>query len=264
MMKNFVLILSLLIVGMFGVSAYAISDHPNLYVSRDIALDNIPKKIHPTVEPLGDEGGCNSEYPQPYKRTTSFRYIDRIAPTFNSGFFKNEFPIIIDATTFSSKQFQNPDSAIIHVNEPAQIKLLLFENTGPHNIQNVTVFSSFAGNDFQNDTFVDIVKNPYPKEDTTFHNYLLNLGGDILLANKYPNKLGSFNTTVSDPHDIFSTVTVAAAKSNHKMEVLLQFNFTEPIGVSNLGVIASDIDGNTMICNIIDSINVVENPKISN
>jgi len=253
---KFLIILVVIIFGMASLPVQTLANE-NLYVSRDVMIQNLLNKFEPTIETL-DGGGCNSPYPEGYRVMSYYRYIDRISPTFNSEFYKYESPLIIDSTKFSTTQFSSSDFVTIDINKPTQIKLLLFENTGPHKIQNVTVFTSFVDNDFPNDTFIQITKDPFPKEDTPFYNYLQNIGGDIILANKYSNKLGNYTTNVSDPQNIFSDVTVTAEKINHKMEIILEVNFTQPIGKSNLGIIASDFNNNTVICNIIDAINVVE------
>jgi hypothetical protein len=254
-MKSLIIFV-VIIFGMASVPVQTLANE-NLYVSLDVMIQNLPNKFEPTIESL-DGGGCSSQYPENYKHISYFRYIDRISPTLNAGFYKNEFPLIIDSTKFSITQFSSSDFVTIDINKPTEIKLLLFENTGPHKIQNVTVFTSFSDNDFPNDTFIQITKDPFPREDTPFYNYLPNIGGDIILANKYPNKLGNYTTNVSDPQNIFSDVTVTAAKVNHKMEIILEVNFTQPIGKSNLGIIASDFDNNTIFCNVIDAIDVVD------
>ena len=60
--------LIILVVIIFGMAIVPVQTlaNENLYVSRDVMIQNLPNKFEPTIESL-DGGGCSSQYPKNYK-----------------------------------------------------------------------------------------------------------------------------------------------------------------------------------------------------
>ena len=110
MKQNFVklsiFILSGIILIYAPLSVQALND--NLYVSRDTMLQNLNQKYDSIIEKIPKSEGCNSSFPSGWKHQSNLRYIDRISPSFSLGFYKKDFPIVIDSTTFSKPNLLTP------------------------------------------------------------------------------------------------------------------------------------------------------------
>jgi len=252
------------------LSVQALND--NLYVSRDAMLQNLDQKYDSIIETPPKSGGCNSSFPPGWKYQSNVRYIDKISPSFSLGFYKKEFPIVIDSTTFSKTQFSDSShTAILEVGKPIKLKMLIFENTGPHNIKTVTIATNFQDDSLTEKTntakMIFEKLHPPPPSDS-IHLYIFGvIEEDQERSNTYPNKLGNYFVKKSDPVGLFSNVKGTATKINQKMEIIFEITFTKPMEKSDLIITASDVDNNTMICKIVDAwqaVNSAENYKESN
>jgi len=135
-------------------------------------------------------------------------YIDKMAPTFGAGFFRGEYPLIIDSTTFTKNQLsQKTHIASLDVAKPIQVELMIFEETGPHDIVQVILRKNIQGEEFENDTFIlwksktPIHLSPEEREDDNSSLY-------VSLKNREPknvlfSQLGEYSpkyTTGPFPH----------------------------------------------------------------
>ena len=268
MKQNFgklsIFILSGIILIFAPLSVQALND--NLYVSRDTMLQNLGEKYGSTIETLSKSGGCNSSFPSDWNHQSNPIYIDRISPSLSMGFYKKEFPIVIESTTFSKSQFSDSShTAILEVGKPIKLKILIFEDTGPHNIETVTIATNFQDDSLTGKTntakMIFEKLDPPPPSDSI---YLYIFGGieeDQERSNTYSNKLGNYFVKISDPVGLFSNVKGTATKINHKMEIIFEITFTKPMEKSDLVITASDVDNNTMICEIIDAWQVVNSAE---
>jgi hypothetical protein len=68
--------------------------------------------------------------------------------------------------------------------------------------------------------------------------------------------LGDYSLEVSDPNNFFSNVTGDVKKVNHKMQADFLVSFEKSLDSENIVILASDVDGNTMYCNVLNAITV--------
>ncbi|MCH8323935.1 MAG: hypothetical protein IH813_02395, partial [Thaumarchaeota archaeon] len=99
-----VILMSVFVISILVQPVFAANE--NLYVSRDIAEQGIVEKyaLKPkNVFPLND--GCTSFAPENYDHKSNYFYIDELSPTFDVGFLKDEYPLVIDSTPFTKSDF---------------------------------------------------------------------------------------------------------------------------------------------------------------
>lgn len=227
----------------------------NLYVSASDAMNNLDNKFKSTQNSLKGESGCSSPYPDGYRHQSHGVYIDRIAPTFDSGYYKKEYPLVIGDTSFKTSEFGMSNPVIFDLNNSMSITLLMFENTGPHNVQNVTINFKIPKTIFQKDTFIRLSKDlPPPVTDPLYFAISSGISEDRHKSYLHPNKLGDYSLEVSDPQNIFSNVTGDVKKVNHKMQADFLVFFENSLDSVNIEILASDVDGNTMHCKVLDAI----------
>ncbi len=100
---------SVILMGIFVISILVqpvFAANENLYVSRDIVEQGIAEKNASkpkNVFSLND--GCTSFAPLNYDRKSNVFYFDELSPTFDVGFLKKEFPLVIDSTPFTKSDF---------------------------------------------------------------------------------------------------------------------------------------------------------------
>ncbi len=235
-------------------SAFATNE--NLYVSKDIAEQNIIEKYISQIDKNRSFiDGCSSFAPLNYDRVSFYRNVDQFNPTFDVGFFKNEYPITINSSTLTKSDFLDQSKTILlQTSNPVTVKILLFENRGPQNIQNVTMYF-----DYQNSLSIDalpyISLNKDPPEPVS-DPILLYIKGqieeDFGQSYRYGSPWASYSVTSHDPENIFNNVTASFSKQNHKLETVFEFSFLKPIPKSNLILKSIDVQGNTLTCHILD------------
>ena len=237
----------------------------NLYVSKDIAEKNFIENYGLDVD--NDRSfidGCTSFAPKNYHRVTTYRYFDQLSPTFDVGFLKNEYPITIDSTTFEKSEFLEPSKTVtIQSDQPVVMKILLFENRGPQNIQNVTLYADLQNN-FLLETMPSISLNkdpPKPVSDPIQYYIKGQIEEDFGQSYRGGNHWASYSLNVKDPENIFGNVTASFSKQNNKLETIFEFIFLKPISKSNIILESSDVKGNKMTCYIVDAwqSNIYEN-----
>ncbi len=234
----------------------------NLFVSRDEMNKNLRSIVQPDLEYKFEESsGCNSFFPLNWSRNSNYVYLDRLNPSFQVAFFRNEIPLLINDAKFKTSEFSGGAKTVTaKVGEPINLKLLLFENTGPHNIQNIILYPNIQEDNFtkmETDTYIvferdDPVLTGYKLEQY----YTRGIREDPFRSFTYPNLLGNYSIQINDPNNLFSEVTANAKKVNHKMEVFFEITFAKNMEKSNLVITASDVKKNTMICNIVNALEV--------
>jgi len=137
--------------------------NPNLYVSQEIARENLRKILEFDYEYVFKEStNCNSYAPKNYHRQSYIRYIDRMNPSAEVSFTKNQYPLTIDQTTFKTSDFADGSKTVnIETGKLIQLKLLLFENRGPQNIEKINLITNTNENNFtklQSDTYITLEK----------------------------------------------------------------------------------------------------------
>ena len=188
----------------------------NLYVSSDIAEKNIVEKYSLQVD--NDRSfidGCTNFAPKNYHHKSSYRYFDQLSPTFDVGFLKNEYPIIIDSTTFMKSDFLDKSKTVtLETGQPISIKILLLENRGPQNIQNVTLYT-----DLQNTLLLEklpyISLNKDPSEPVSDPIYMYIKGQveeDFGQSYRGGSPWASYSVKTHDPENIFGNVTASFSK----------------------------------------------------
>jgi len=107
-------------------SAFATNE--NLYVSKDIAEQNIIEKYISQIDKNRSFiDGCSSFAPLNYDRVSFYRNVDQFNPTFDVGFFKNEYPITINSSTLTKSDFLDQSRTIpLQTSNPVTVKILLF------------------------------------------------------------------------------------------------------------------------------------------
>lgn len=234
----------------------------NLFVSRDEMKKNLKSILEPDLEYQFEEStSCNSFFPKNWSRNSNYVYIDRLNPSFEVAFFRNEIPLLINDTKFKTFEFSEGTKTVTaKVGEQINLKLLLFENTGPHNIQNIILYPNIHEDNFtkmETDTYI-----VFERDDPVLTDYKLEqyhtrgIREDPYRSYTYPNLLGNFSLQVNDPNNLFTEVIADAKRVNHKMEVLFEITFAKNLEKSNLVITASDVKKNTMICNIVNALEV--------
>ena len=251
-----VIIIAIAFVLLIPLFTSAFATNENLYVSKDIAEQSIVEKyISQKDKNRSFIDGCSSFAPQSYDRTSFYRYVDQFNPTFDVGFFKNEYPITINSSPLTKSDFLDQSKTIqLQTSNPVTVKILLFENRGPQNIQNVTMYF-----DYQNSLSIDglpyISLNKDPPEPVS-DPILLYIKGqieeDFGQSYRYGSPWASYSVTSHDPENIFNNVTASFSKQNHKLETVFEFSFLKPIPKSNLILKSIDVEGNTLTCHILD------------
>jgi len=247
------------IVGTLDLVPKAGAAYENLYVSRDVAEEKLQELLEFDYEYVFKEStGCNSYAPKNWDLRSNIRYIDRMNPSFEIAFSKNEFPLTIDTTTFKTSDFSNGSKTVkIETGKPIQLKLLLFENTGPQNVEKIILFTNTIEINFttmQSDTYIIFEKINPDSIGPPIYDYIY--GGveeDPYRSWTYPNKLGIYSVMVNDPHNFFSEVTASAKRVDPKIEVIFEITFAQAMEKTNLIITAIDADNNAMMCKIKDA-----------
>jgi len=251
-----VIIIAVAFVLLIPLVTSAFATNENLYVSKDIAEQSIVEKfISQKDKNRSFIDGCSSFAPQSYDRVSSYRYVDQFNPTFDVGFFKNEYPITINSSPLTKLDFLDQSKTIqLQTSNPVTVKILLFENRGPQNIQNVTMYF-----DYQNSLSIDglsyISLNKDPPDPVSDPNQLYIYGQieeDFGKSYRPGSPWASYSVTSHDPENIFNNVTASFSKQNHKLETVFEFSFLKPIPKSNLILKSLDVEGNTLTCHILD------------
>ena len=233
--------------------------NPNLYVSQEIARENLRKILEFDYEYVFKEStNCNSYAPVNYSHKTYTRYIDFLNPSAEVAFYRNEYPLTIDQTTFETSEFSSGEKTVnIEAGKSFQLKLLLFENRGPQNIEKINLYTNTNENNFtklQSDTYITLKKIIPDTGGSSIYDYIYGrIDEDRHRSYTYPNKLGNYLLEVNDPNEFFSEITATPKRVNHKMQVVFDITFAKPMEKSNLIITATDAANNTMICNVIDA-----------
>ena len=230
----------------------------SLYVSRDEVKKAVAEKLAREISENWNstlEGkfenlkGCSTYVPENWKHKTHFFYIDRLPPSFNVGFHKGEFPLMINSHEISYLKFaEKTEHVKLSVKEPLQIAIRVFEDSGPENVQTFSLAINHQG--------TDLVGNP-PKTYIIWDSKLIY---DQIPKNKgIKDIIETFQ--VSDPEELFSDVMVTSLKNGHKLELIFDINFERPMKKSNIIFYTSDRIGNPMICNIVGILEIVDNSQ---
>ena len=206
-----------------------------------------------------------------YSTASAFSfYIDENAPTFGAGFFRGEYPLIIDSTTFTKKQIsQSTHTVSIDVAKPISVELMIFEETGPHDIIQVSLFADVPEKSELNDTFIvwksknPIHLSPEEREPDNSNLYvsLQNREPQNVLFSqlwKYQPKYDTgpfphkYSILLSDPHKIFSNVDVTPSYYNKKLKLIYDITFAKTLPESDITISATDNWNNTMTKKIHD------------
>lgn len=250
---NFLLLLSIFLV----FSTSPASAEENLYVSKDIADKNFLKNF-----PLESDSefafvdGCTSFVSENYHRVSYSRYIDQISPTFDVGFYNDEYPITIDSTIFSKSDFFGKSKTVmLKTKQPIILEINLFENRGPQNIENVTLYADLQNSlEKENTPYISLTKNPpSPVSDPIFNYIKGQIEEDFGQSYRYGEPWASYSVVTYDPEKIFGNVTAKYSKQNHKLQTSFELSFLKTIPKSNLILTSSDLKGNTLTCYILDA-----------
>lgn len=247
------------ILGVFEMIPKVEAENQNLYVSQEIAKENLRKILEFDYEYVFKEStNCNSYAPKNYHHQSYIRYIDRMNPSAEVSFTKNQYPLTIDQTTFKTSDFSDGSKTVnIETGKPIQLKLLLFENRGPQNIEKINLILNTNENNFtklQSDTYITLEKIIPDTGGSSIYDYIYGrIDEDRHRSYTYPNKLGNYSLEVNDPNEFFSEITATPKRVNHKMQVIFDITFASPMKKSNLIITATDAAKNTMICNVIDA-----------
>ena len=250
-----VVIFSVILISMVAQPVFASNE--NLYVSRDVAEQQISEKYYSQLDnTYSFTEGCTSFAPLNYSHKSYLFYIDVLNPTFDVGFSKNEYPLVIDSTSFSKSDFLKSKTVSLETNKPVDVKILLFENRGPQNIQNVTLYAnlkdSFSFD--QSTTYISLEKDPPEPVSDPIQNYIRGqIEEDFGQSYRYDRPWASYSVKTNDPNGIFEKVSSTFSKKGHKLETVFEITFQKPIPKSNLVITASDVNGNTMTCFVKDA-----------
>ena len=201
---------------------------------------------------------CNSYAPKDWSHNTYPRYIDFINPSMQVAFHRNEYPVTIEQTTFETSEFSGGSKTVtLESGKPIELKLLLFENRGPQNIEKIILYTNTNENNYtkmQSDTFITLEKIIPDTGRSSIYDFIYGrIDEDRHRSYTYPNKLGNYLLKVNDPNEFFSEITATPQRVNHKMQVVFDITFAKPMEKSNLIITATDAAKNTMICNVIDA-----------
>ena len=253
--------IAIILIPMFFVVSVD-NTNANLFVSTDETKKNLRSIIEPDLEyKFKESTGCNSFAPQNWSRNSNYVYIDRLNPSFDIAFFRNEIPLVINNIKFKTSEFSEGTKTVTtEAGQPIKLKLLLFENTGPHNIQNIILYPNIQEDNFtkmETDTYIIFEKdNPVLTGYKLEQYHTRGIREDPYRSYTYPNLLGNYLIQINDPKNLFSEVSVDAKRVNHKMEILFEVTFAKEMQKSNLVITASDVKKNTMICNIVNALEV--------
>jgi len=245
------------------------TSNPNLYVSSEYLQNNFNKILNVDFEyPFNESTGCNSFAPKNWDKKSFFSiYFDVMNPSFQISFLRNEFPLVIDNTNFKTSDFVDGIKTVtVDQDKIMKLKLLLFENTGPQNIREIILFPNIQDKNFiemQNQTYISLVKN-IPVTTGSIYDKAIqyDIWEDPYRSFTYPNKLGTYSVHVNDPENLISEVTAQAKRVNYKMEVTYEIVFAKTMDKSSLLITATDFSENTMICFVLDALEVKNMEKI--
>ena len=237
--------------------------YENLIVSRDEAKKIVAEKLAEEISENWSntlEGkfenlkGCSTYVPKNWAHKTHYFYIDRLPPSFNVGFHKGVSPLVINANEIPYDEFSHEKNPIeLHVKEPVQIVVRIFEESGAENVQTISLSMNHYG--------TDLVNTP-PETTITWNSELI--------FNQIPKTKGFKEiieqVQINDPDELFSQVDVSASRDGHNLELIFNIKFANQMSKSNIVLFASDRIGNPMICNILDAlvINSSTMPQIKN
>ncbi|MDE1866823.1 MAG: hypothetical protein KGI08_03820, partial [Thaumarchaeota archaeon] len=128
------------------------------------------------------------------------------APTLSGAqFASDEYPLTIDGKGFKLDNYTDTiPTSTFHVGIPASLKLLIYENYGPDDVQGVSLFSNLHGEDLQ-----------IPDANTI----IAYDGG---------------TTTVTDPDGFVKSVNISTNPVNDKLQVDFEIIFANHMDTSNL------------------------------
>lgn len=236
------------------LSSSDIYAYENLHVSHENMKKNIVQKYVSPSNTLID--GCTSFAPEHYHRITGYRYYDQFGPTFDAGFLKNEYPVTINSINFERSDFMTKSKTVeLTANSPISITLLLFENRGPQNIQNVTMYLEHQNSSMQKNTttsFSIILNDPEPVSDPIQYYIKGGIDEDFNQSYLYGNTWTNYSLKVNDSDNLFQNVAATVSKENHKLKVIFDLIPTHTLPKSDLIITSFDVKGNGMFCNVLD------------
>lgn len=237
---------------------FTVSDvyaYENLYVSHDVVMKNIGEKyLSPSSNVVID--GCTNFVPEHYHSVKAYRYFDQFSPTFDVGFLKNEYPLTVNSIPFEKSDFVTKSKTLqLETGDPISITLLLFEDRGPQNIQNVTMYfepqnSSIMKN--SSSSFSIVKDEPKPVSDSIQYYIRGGIDEDFDQSYLYGNTWTNYSLQVNDTNNLFQNVTAGVSKENHKLKITLELIPKNILPKSSLIITTFDIKGNGMICKILD------------
>jgi len=155
---------------------------------------------------------------------------DIYPPSFITGFSEDEYPITIGDTPLKQSQLTNKvDTTMIQPGEHIQVKLLLYENKGPENIQHVAVYTYPSG------TFRGV--------DNTDTGISYEKGQDVIVV---------------DPNNIFSDVDIQASEIDNKLELIFDITFAKEMEKSDIVIRAWDNNRNSVQIVVLDAWQVIK------
>jgi len=242
----------------FFCITFTISDvyaYENLYVSHDIAMKKIGEKyISPSSNVVID--GCTNFVPEHYHSVKAYRYFDQFSPTFDVGFLKNEYPLTVNSIPFEKSDFVTKSKTLqLERGSPISITLLLFEDRGPQNIQNVTMYFEYqnsSGMKNSSSSFSIVKDEPKPVSDSIQYYIRGGIEEDFDQSYLYGNIWTNYSLKVNDVNNLFQNFTASVSKENHKLKITLELIPKNILPKSNLILTSFDIKGNSMICKILD------------
>jgi len=126
------------------------------------------------------------------------------------------------------KFFNNMPTQIIEANKPAQARLILYENAGPHALEHITLYTNLHG----------IERSIYDSD--TYIRY--NIGKPI---------------QIEDPHGFFKDADISLNVRDQKIEVIFDMTFAKQMETSDVIIRAWDIYRNSRDVHFEDAIKVV-------
>jgi len=252
----------------YATNEFVVKSHgeaDNLFVSWEIMESKLEEKYGEKLQNIFEQNeGCTSFAHK--KNRGYFAYIDDLSPTFGVGFFTNEYPVIIDSIPFTKSQFlEKSNTVTIETGRQITVTVLLFDDRGPQNIQNVTLNTNLNGNNFtikNNTSYIILYKNPpEPVSDPIMFYIKGQIEEDFGQSYRYGSPWASYSVKTHDPDGLFNNVTSSFSKKNHKLEAKFNVTFQHSMPKSDLVITSSDIDGNKMICHILDAWEVISKPE---
>ena len=249
----------------FVVKRYGEAD--NLFVSWEIMERKLEEKYDEKLQNVFEQnGGCTPFAPKNWKNRGTVVYIDELSPSLSVGLFPNEYPVIIDSTPFTKSQFlEKTNTVTIETGMPITVTVLLFDDRGPQNIQNVTLNANLNGNNFSiknNTSYIILDKDPPEPVSAPMMYYIKGqIQEDFGQSYRYGSPWASYSLKTHDPDGLFNNVTSSFSKKNHKLEAKFNITFQHSMPKSDLVITSSDIVGNKMICHILDAWEVISKPE---